>query len=219
MKFLLAKKVAMSLRYEGDRAIPVTVLEALPCTVTQVKTEERDGYGAVQVGAGIRRVVTKALRGHIGDLGSFRFLREFRSLSTTPKEKPRDWKVGDEIDASIFSPGDRVQATGTVKGRGFQGVVKRHRFHGQDAGHGNKDQERMPGSIGSTGPARVFKGTRMGGRMGGNKVTQRNLKIVATDVATSRIEVRGAVPGAKGSLVALQSYEGYWNDGARRGAA
>ncbi|MFH1430561.1 MAG: 50S ribosomal protein L3 [Candidatus Uhrbacteria bacterium] len=203
----MTRKIEMSQRYDGDRVIPVTVLEVLPCKITQIRTLDRDGYTAVQVGCGERRRITKAIAGHVHGLGMFRWFGEFR---TAPDAV---WEVGQTIDTTAFSEGDVVQVTATSKGKGFQGVVKRHRFHGQDATHGTKDQVRMPGSIGSTGPQRVFKGTRMAGRMGGDRVTVRNLTIAHIDSVAKRIEVRGAVPGARGSIVHMQSYDGYW-DGA-----
>jgi len=215
MPFILARKLHMSQRYDGDEAVPVTVLEALPCTVTQVRTQERDGYAAVQVGSGSRRRVTKPMAGHCGELGKFRWLREFRASAEGKGrgEEPKEWKVGDRIDVSVFTPGDRIQVTATSKGKGFAGVMKRHHFHGQDATHGTKHAHREPGSIGGGGrygKGRVIKGMRMAGRMGGDRVTVAGLTVAAVDAERGVLEVKGAVPGARGALVVVQTYDGHW---------
>lgn len=212
MAFLLAKKIAMSQRYEGDAAVPVTVLSVTPCVVTQVRTVERDGYRAVQIACGERRHVSKALAGHFAVAGKaharFRHVREFRELPGGGKAL----EVGDAFDVSVLKPGDHVIVSSTSKGKGFAGVVKRHRFHGQDATHGTKDQIRMPGSIGGGGRSggRVVKGMRMAGRMGGTRVTVKNVRVVAVDPATGNLELTGAIPGARGTLVEVRSYAGYW---------
>lgn len=192
----------MSQRYRsnGD-VVPVTMVKVEPCTVTQVRTAERDGYVAIQVGTGIAKRMKKPQAGHLGKLGQLRTLREFRVLSSEGIE------VGKRCDINSFESGDSINVTGTSKGKGFQGVVKRHGFHGSPASHGHKDQLRMPGSIGSTGPQRVFKGTRMGGHMGTDRVTVKNLEIVEVDPENSELAIKGAVPGARGSLV-LVSGEG-----------
>lgn len=215
MSFALARKLEMSQRYDGDAAVPVTILEVLPGTVTQVRTVERDGYSAVQLAAGTRRHGSRALRGHFGkvpaydrgDRGVFRWVREFRT-----SEPPDALPVGTRVDESGFAVGDVVEAIAMSKGKGFQGPMRRHHFHGQDASHGNKDQHRMPGSIGGGGRAggRVTKGKRMAGRMGGERVTVRGLRVIAVDPATHRVEVCGAVPGARGGLVEVRTYSGYW---------
>lgn len=198
MKFIIAKKMDMTQRFREDgTVVPVTLLKAEPCTVTQVKTEDKDGYSAVQLGAGEARakLLSKPVQGHLKACGkNCRTLKEFRVEGT-------EHKVGDQIDISQFAPGEYVHITGTSKGRGFQGVVKRHGFKGGDASHGNKDQLRMPGSIGAVGPAHVFKGTRMAGRMGGDKVTVKNLEIVDIDAKAGVMAVKGAVPGSRGSVV------------------
>ncbi len=159
--------------WKEDKVIPVTKIQTAPNTVVQVRTEEKDGYKAVQLGFGEKKEknISKAQKGHMKGLGNFRYLREFRI-------KDEKIKKGDIIDVSTFNEGDTVDAIGTSKGRGFQGVVKRHGFRGTKKTHGNKDQLRMPGSIGATGPAHVFKGTRMGGRMGGDQVTTKNLEVI-----------------------------------------
>lgn len=192
----------MSQRYRPTgEVVPVTMVKVEPCTVTQVRTAESDGYVAVQVGTGIAKRMKKPQAGHLGQLGQLRTLREFRVPSTEGVE------VGKRCDINSFESGDTINVTGTSKGKGFQGVVKRHGFHGSPASHGHKDQLRMPGSIGSTGPQRVFKGTRMGGHMGTDRVTVTNLEIVEVDSENGEIAIKGALPGARGSLV-LVSGEG-----------
>ena len=185
---------------EDGTCIPVTVLSAGPISVTQVKTEEKDGYRAVQVGYGERneRNINKAQKGHLGDAGPLRYLREFRV------EEGEGASVGDKIDVSIFAEGDTVEISGISKGKGFQGVVKRHGFHGGPRSHGQKHSEREPGSIGATGPQRVFKGTRMAGRMGSDRITVKGLKVVAVDKENNTILVTGAVPGKRGTLIEIK---------------
>lgn len=185
---------------EDGRVVPVTVISAEPCVVTQVKSDENDGYAAVQVGTGNRRSITKSLLGHFKGLGSFRSLREFRAPLG---DKLPEVTVGDKLDVSQFEAGDNIKVTGTSKGRGFQGVVKRWGFHGSLKTHGHKDQHRMPGSIGSTGPAHVFKGVKMAGRMGGKTSTVLNLEVVSVDPSKNEILVKGAVPGAPNSEVVI----------------
>ena len=199
MKFILGKKIEMSQKFNEDGAlIPVTLVKAGPCTVTQVKTLEKDTYEAVQVGFEFKKKLDKPLRGHLKDLENFRYLCEFRCES-------KDWSKGKKIDVSIFTPGELVRVTGVSKGKGFAGVVKRHGFHGQSPSHGHKDQLRMPGSIGATAPQRVFRGMRMAGRMGGDQVTIKNLKIIEVDKEKNLLVLKGAVPGARNSLLEIQS--------------
>lgn len=181
---------------EKGRVVPVTVIEAGPCIVTQVKTKEDDGYEAVQIGFGFKKKETKPMKGHLKELPALRTLREFRGA-------PGEMKRGDTLDVSVFAPGDTVKVTGISKGKGFQGVVKRHGFHGHPPTHGHKDQERMPGAIGAGGVQHVRKGQRMAGRMGGDRVTVSNLKIVAVDKETNRLLVKGAVPGARNSFLMI----------------
>lgn len=203
MKFIIAKKLEMTQRFqENGTVVPVTLLQAGPCTVTQVKTEEKDGYSAVQIGFGEAKKVNRPLMGHFKAAGkAFKTLREF-----DPGDA--EYKVGDMIEASSFASGEFVEVCGTSKGKGFQGVVKRHGFKGSPASHGHKDQLRMPGSIGSTGPARVFKGVRMPGRMGGGSVTTKNLEVIDVDAKRGVIAVKGAVPGPTGGTVfVLGGYE------------
>lgn len=193
----------MTQLWQGDTVVPVTKVEAGPCTVLQLKTVDQDGYTAIQVGYGKKRasLITKPLRGHFKDTGDFRFVREFRVKA----DEQKDVKVGDIITVKTFSAGDKLTVVGTSKGKGFQGVVKRHGFHGQDATHGNKDQLRMSGSIGAGGVQHVFKGMRMGGRMGGDRVTLHDVEVIAVDEATNSLLIKGAVPGARNGLILLST--------------
>lgn len=202
MKFILGTKVNMTQLWQGETVVPVTKIQVGPCTVLQLKNTERDGYSAVQIGYGNRResLITKVLRGHFKDFGNFRFVREFRIPAG---EKVSELQAGDKITVRTFAVGDKLTIVGTSKGKGFQGVVKRHGFHGQDASHGNKDQLRMSGSIGAGGIQHVLKGMRMGGRMGGERVTVHNVEIISVDEVTNSILVKGQVPGARNGLVLL----------------
>jgi large subunit ribosomal protein L3 len=198
MKFLLGTKLEMTQIFDATgKVIPVTLVEAGPVVVTQIKTKEKDGYEAVQVGFGKKKKLSKPLKGHMKDLGNFRWLREYRIA-------PDEAKVGDKIGVSLFEEGDEVVVSGTSKGKGFQGVVKRHGFHGMDKTHGTKKKHRSPGSIGSRFPQHVRKGKRMAGRMGSDRVTRRNVKIVKIDKENNLIAVKGAVPGARGTLVEIR---------------
>ncbi len=199
MKFILAKKLEMSQVFAADgTVVPVTLVQAGPCIVTQIKTDERDGYRAVQVGFLPARHQSKPMEGHLKDLPKLRHLAEFRLSDGT------DLARGQSIEASAFEVGDTVQVTGVSKGKGFQGVVKRHGFHGHPSSHGHKDQERMPGSIGAGGVQHVMKGRRMGGRMGGDQVTVKNLKVV--EVRDGGIlALKGAVPGARNTILEIMT--------------
>lgn len=200
MKFILAEKKEMTQQFAEDgTVIPVTRIVAGPCVITQSKTADKDGYTAIQVAFGTKNHINKPLAGHLKDLGKFRYLKEFK----ISEEEANKIKIGDKITAKIFQPGDIVKVSGTSKGKGFQGVVKRWGFHGSPASHGHKDQLRMPGSIGATGPAHVFKGTKMGGRMGGSQVTVTNLEIVKINPETNEIFIKGAVPGPRNNLLLL----------------
>ena len=200
MKFILATKEGMTQKFAEDgTVIPVTKLLAKTCVVTQVKNEEKDGYLAVQVGCGAKKNISKSVKGHLKELGSFRYLKEFRIDGS----QAANLKVGDKINVGIFQNGDMVQVSGISKGKGFQGVVRRHGFHGSPASHGHKDQLRMPGSIGATGPAHVFKGTKMAGQMGNKQVTVKNLQVVEVDQKKEEIFIKGAVPGHNGNLILI----------------
>ena len=200
MKFILGKKVAMTQIFALTGEVsPVTVVDAGPVIVTQVKIENLDGYKAVQVGFGNKnpKNIAKAQKGHAKELGNFSDYKEF----SMPSDK--ELKVGDKIEASIFAVGDVVTISSVSKGKGFQGVVKRHGFHGGPRSHGQKHSEREPGSIGGGLRNRVPKNMRMAGRMGGDRVTVKNLKIVKIDTENNRLYVKGAIPGRRGTLVEI----------------
>ncbi len=208
MKFILATKVAMTRVFgEDGRARAATLLKANPVTVTQVKTKEgKDGYAAVQVGTGVRKTknIGKAVLGHTKGKG-YTAIREFR-LPTDSEQEPS--AVGSEIKVDTFAVGDVVEVSGLSKGKGFAGVVKRHGFHGGPRSHGQKHSEREGGSIGgSTGRAggRVSKNMKMAGRLGSDRVTVKNLKVLAIDAAAGEMLVSGAVPGKRGTLLEIIS--------------
>ena len=184
---------------DDGSAVPVTAIATGDCYVTDVKTKDRDGYTAVQVGFDSAKKTTKALQGHLKDLGNLKHIKEFRVDDVDGIER------GKKINLSTFAIGDSVKVVGKSKGRGFQGVVKRHGFKGSPASHGHKDQLRMPGSIGATDAARVFKGKRMGGHMGDAQTTVANLEVVEIDLENNILFLKGAVPGARGSLLYLKA--------------
>lgn len=187
--------------FDGERnVVPVTIIRALPNTVLMLRTKEKDGYGAVQIGFGTRKAkrIKKPQKGHFGDLGSFQVVKEFRTASPTTLER------GNKIDVSMFAEGDRVRVSGIAKAKGFQGVVKRHGFHGAPATHGTKHAHRQPGSIGAVWPQHVIKGMRMAGRMGGKRVSIQNLKIAKVDAENNLLAIRGAVPGRRGTVVEIR---------------
>lgn len=193
----------MTQKYADDgTVIPVTKVLAGPCVVSQVKTEKKDGYTAVQVGFGNKKKLKKPQAGQLKKIGkNLRWLKEFRLGNG---DELKGLKAGDEIAVEIFKPGDIVDVVGISKGKGFQGVVKRHGFAGAPKTHGTKDALRMPGSIGATTPQHVFKGVRMAGRMGGDRVTVKNLEIVEVDLQNNWLYIKGAVPGARGGLVMVK---------------
>lgn len=195
MKLLLGKKQAMTQVFdETGRSRPATVLAVSPMTVTAIRPGEK-----VQVGFGERKLsrLAKPQRTLVVKEGyGFEVLKEFTANQT--------YQLGDKIDASIFAPGDKVKVSAISKGKGFQGVVKRHGFKGGPRTHGQKHSEREPGSIGATGPQRVLKGMRMAGRMGGDRVTVSNLEILAVDQTAGLLVVSGAVPGRRGTLVEIK---------------
>ena len=195
MKFILAKKLKMSQVFDSEeKVIPVTILEAGPVKIIQIKTEDKDGYEAIQIGYGYKRKQTKALVGHLKDLGKFSWLAEMYG-------KVSDCKIGDEIKVDVFKEGDKVIVVGKSKGKGFQGVVKRHGFKGSPASHGTKDRLRAPGSIGSTGLHRVVKGKKMAGRMGQDQLTLKKIEIIKVDSEKNLLYLKGAIPGRRGSLI------------------
>ena len=202
-KAILATKVGMTQIFNEDGVLtPVTVLQAGPCVVTQVKTVENDGYEAVQVGFGdIReKLVNKPQKGLFEKAGVSvkRYIREFRFENTA------DYKVADEIKADIFAAGDKVDATAISKGKGFQGAIKRHGQHRGPMAHGSKFHRHQGSNGASSNPSRVFKGKGMPGHMGAKKITIQNLEVVKVDVENNLILVKGAVPGPKKSLVTLK---------------
>ena len=204
MKFILGIKKNMTQIFEENGAVrPVTIIEAGPVVVTQKKDKQKDGYDAVQIGYGEKKVknINKAMKGHLKNLGNFRHLREFRM----DKNSELDFNVGDKIEISFFEGIKSVNVSSISKGKGFQGVVKRHGFHGGPRTHGRKHSEREAGSIGTGGKEKVLKGTRMAGRMGGDKITVKNLKIIKINKDTNEIFVNGAVPGRRGTLVEIVS--------------
>ncbi|MDI6591667.1 MAG: 50S ribosomal protein L3 [Patescibacteria group bacterium] len=203
MKFILGLKLGMSQIFDEEgKVIPVTLIEAGPCIVTQIKTKERDGYCAVRIGFGEAKKLTKAIAGHLKGLGRLLFLREFRNEK--PAIDDRTLKRGDRIDVSIFKEGDLVKVSAISKGKGFAGVVKRWHFKGRPATHGTKHELRTPGSVGTSTPIRVIKGKKMPGRKGNVRVTVRNLKIVKVDKENNLLAIKGAVPGAKGTLLEIR---------------
>src|SRR3989338_8852109 len=200
MRFILGTKEKMTQVFTADgKVVPATVIVAGPAVVLQVKTKEKDGYSAVQIGFGERKEkrINKPLKGHFKNLGNFRFVREFKMADTSA------FKVGDKIDLGTFSEGDKLEISGISKGKGFQGVVKRHGFSGGRRSHGQKHSEREPGSIGTGGMQRVMKGMRMAGRMGSDRVTTKKMKIASIDQENNLLIIRGALPGRKGTLLEI----------------
>lgn len=188
---------------QNGRADAVTIVEAGPCTVVQVKTEAKEGYNAVQLGFGQAKRLKAPQVGHLKGRGSFKYLKEIRVADT------KDIKVGDKVDASLFKAGDTVDISGISKGRGFAGVVKRYGFAGGPKTHGQSDRHRAPGSIGAgTSPGRVLKGTRMPGHMGDERVTVRRLVVLEADSERNRLLVKGAVPGAKNGVLIIKKSGG-----------
>lgn len=205
MKFILGTKEGMTQVFDADGVChPATILKVTPATITQVKTEEKDGYTAVQIASGAQKEhrVAKAQKAHMG--GAFQNVKEFRPRKNY-EESVDGLEKGQTIDASVFEAGDQIVVAAVSKGKGFQGVVKRYNFKGDKASHGRKHSSRKAGSIGATGPARVFKGTRMAGRMGADRVTVKNLRVLQVNPEQNILLVKGAVPGRKGSLVEVRN--------------
>lgn len=200
---ILGKKIGMTTIFENDgNAVPCTVIEAGPCYITQIKKKDKDGYESVQLGFEEKKEKnsTKPLIGKFKKIKTpvLRHLKEVRDFNS------EELKEGDQVKVDIFKEGDIVKVTGVSKGKGFQGVVKRHGFGGGQRTHGQSDRQRAPGSIGgSSYPSRVFKGQRMAGRMGGDRVSVRNLRIVKIFVDSNLILIKGAVPGTKTGLVEI----------------
>lgn len=197
MDNLLGKKIGMTQIFdEAGNIVPVTVVEAGPCFVAQVKTTSTDGYNAVQLGFGVAKKINKPKKGHLKG-ASLKYLKEFRV------EKIDGFKVGQEIKVDTFNPGDQLTVSGITIGKGFAGTVKRHKFSRGLMSHGSKSH-RLPGSIGAgTTPARVWPGTKMSGRMGGDKITLKAVKVVSVDAEKNILLLKGALPGKKGSLIII----------------
>ena len=201
---IIGRKLGMTQVFKGNGKVEaVTAIEAGPCIVIQAKTKTREGYNAAQLGFGDVTRLKSPQRGHLKELGQFRYLREFRVDDSEAIE------VGQKIDASLFKAGELVDVTGMSEGKGFAGVVKRHHFAGGPKTHGQSDRHRAPGSIGAgTSPGRVFKGTRMAGHMGNRRVTVRHLEIFEADPTRNLLLVEGAVPGARNGLLLIRKSKG-----------
>src|ERR1700759_4040407 len=204
VKGILGAKLGMTQVWDNNRVVPVTVVQAGPCVVTQVRTPDADGYSAVQLayGAVNPRKVSKPKTGHFAKAGVSprRHLVELRTTDAG------EYELGQEVTVEAFAPGTPVDVTGKTKGKGYAGVIKRHGFHGLKASHGVERKHRSPGSIGACAtPGRVFKGVRMAGRMGGNRFTVQNLTVQAVDTENNLLLVKGAVPGPKGALILVRS--------------
>lgn len=197
MKAILAKKIGMT-NYFNDKGemVPVTLVEAGPCVITQIRTKDKDGYEAVQIGFGEKKKISKALAGHLGKAKS-RHLKEVEMDVT-------DVKVGGTFQCDVFEEGDLIQVTGLSKGKGFAGAIKRHNFHRGPMTHGSR-HHRKPGSIGAMYPQHVFKGRKLPGQMGHAKVSVKNLRIEKVDVEKNILAVKGAIPGPRKSVILIKS--------------
>jgi len=197
---IIGKKLGMTQIFrDNGKAEAVTAIEAGPCLVTQLKTAAKEGYNAAQLGFGQAKRLNSPQKGHLKETGQFKYLREFRL------DDAEAVKVGDKVDVSLFKAGDLVDVTGVSKGKGFAGVVKRHHFAGGPKTHGQSDRHRAPGSIGATtSPGRVFKGMRMAGHMGNNRVTVRHLEVSEADPDRNLLLVKGAVPGARNEILLIR---------------
>ena len=200
LRAFLGKKIGMTQIYaEGGNVVPVTVIQAGPCFVTQIRTQETDGYEAVQIGFDEVKKLNKPRAGHLKNSKMVRFLREVKADNSS------ELTVGQQINVDIFVPGEFVDVIGKSKGRGFAGTVKRHGFSGGDRTHGQSDRMRAPGSIGGgTTPGRVYKGMKMSGHMGNVRITVKNLEVVQVDVERNLLIVKGAVPGGPNSLLTVR---------------
>lgn len=197
MKFILGTKQQMTQIFTDDGVVhPATILSVSPVVVTQVKNKDSDGYIAIQIGYGKRK--SKNINKAQKNKGDFAGFKEFHAKDSS------EYSVGDLMDVSVFAEGDSITVSAISKGKGFQGVVKRHGFHGGPRSHGQKHSEREAGSIGATGPQKVFKGKKMPGRMGGTRITVKNLKVLQIDKENNQLVVSGAVPGRRGTLVEVR---------------
>jgi large subunit ribosomal protein L3 len=204
VKGILGAKLGMTQVWDNNRVVPVTVVQAGPCVVTQVRTGDKDGYSAVQLAYGAidPRKANKPKAGHYAKAGVAprRHIVELRTTDAS------DYELGQEVTVEAFTPGVAIDVTGRTKGKGFAGVMKRHGFHGLRASHGVERKHRSPGSIGACAtPGRVFKGVRMAGRMGGRRYTVQNLTVQAVDTENNLLLVKGAIPGPKGALILVLS--------------
>jgi len=197
---IIGKKIGMTQYYrDNGRAEAVTVIEAGPCSVIQIKTEEKEGYNAVQLGFGNAKRLKSPEKGHLKGFGQYNYLKELRIDNVEAVE------LGEKIDVSVFKAGDLVNVTGISKGKGFAGTIKRHGFHGGPKTHGQSDRHRAPGSIGAgSSPGRVLKGTRMSGHMGDSQVTVSNLEVIKADQSRNQLLIKGAVPGADNGLLIIK---------------
>lgn len=200
MEGIIGKKIGMTQVFDDRGEVHgVTVVEAGPCTIVQVKSDENDGYAAVQFGFGAAKRVNKPMKGHLKGLGDFRYLREVRV------DDPSQWKTGQKVGAELFQAGDWVDVTGVSKGRGFAGGMRRWNFRGGPRTHGQSDRQRAPGSIGpGNSPGHVVKGLHMAGHMGDDRVTVKNLKVIESDPAKGLLFIEGSVPGGKNGIVRIR---------------
>ncbi len=200
LRAFLGKKIGMTQIYEeGGNVVPVTVIQAGPCFVTQVRSKQTDGYAAVQLGFGDAKKLNKPRAGHLKNVRPLRILQEVQA------DDPGEFEVGQEIKVDIFEPGELVDVIGRSKGRGFAGTMKRHGFHGGPRTHGQSDRARAPGSIGGgTTPGKVFKGLKMSGHMGDRRITVKKLKVVQVDPERNLLLVKGGVPGAPNGLLTIR---------------
>jgi large subunit ribosomal protein L3 len=200
LRGFLGKKIGMSQIFSGNgHVVPVTVIEAGPCSVTQIKTQGTDGYEAVQLGFGAIKKLNKPRAGHLKSSALSRHLREVKA------DNPNEFEIGQQISVDIFQEGEKIDIIGKSKGRGFAGVIKRHGFGGGPRTHGQSDRARAPGSIGGgTTPGKVYKGLKMAGHMGNRQVTVKNLEIVRIDSERNLLLVKGAVPGGPNGLLLIR---------------
>lgn len=201
---IIGRKLGMGQVFaENGTVEAVTAIEAGPCVVTQIKTRDKEGYNAAQLGFGQAKRLNSPQQGHLKKLGQFKYLREFRVADT------KTIKVGDKVDVGLFKEGELVDICGVSKGKGFAGVVKRYHFAGGPKTHGQSDRHRAPGSIGATtSPGRVLKGKRMAGHMGSDRVTVRHLQVYKADPERNLLLIKGAVPGAKNGLLLIEKLGG-----------
>ncbi len=203
MKFILGKKIGMTQVFaDNGIVVPVTLIEAGPCKVTQIKTKEKEGYNAIQIGFANTKNIARSVKGQLSKNKieeNYRYIREFKI-----NDEKSSLKVGDELKVDVFSAGDKIEVIGTSKGKGFQGVVKRHNFKGMPTTHGHRHEERIGGSTGQRFPQHTLKGLRMAGRMGDERVTEVKKEVVKIDLDKNIIAIKGGVPGRFGSLVMIK---------------